>query len=45
MIFIYFKNHLNKIVEVEIYYNQEQIPQILKFQYTNHKWKLFETKN
>lgn len=45
MIFMYFKNHLNKIVEVEIYYNQEQIPQMLKFQYTNHKWKLIETKN
>lgn len=45
MIFMYFKNHLNKIIEVEIYYNQEQITQMLKFQYTNHKWKLIETKN
>ena len=44
-IFMYFKNYLNRIVEVQIYYNQEKNPQILKFQYKNHHWKLIETKN
>lgn len=35
-----FKNELGNLVIVDIYYNKENIPQTLKFQYKNSKWIL-----
>jgi len=44
-IYIDFKNFLNKIVQIEIYYNEEVIPQILRFQYVNNNWEVLESKS
>lgn len=35
-----FKNELGNLVIVDIYYNKDNNPQTLKFQYKNSKWIL-----
>jgi len=35
-----FKNELENLVVVDIYYNKDNTPQTMKFQYKNSKWNL-----
>ena len=43
-IYLEFFNYLQKIIEINIYYNEDSEPQTLKFQYINNQWKLIKTK-
>lgn len=39
-----FKNELENLVVVDIYYNKDNMPQTMKFQYKNSKWNLLNNK-
>lgn len=39
-----FKNELENLVVVDIYYNEDNKPQTMKFQYKNSKWNLLNNK-
>lgn len=39
-----FKNELGNLVIVDIYYNKDNTPQTLRFQYKNSKWNLLDNK-